>query len=146
MKNQKGITLIEVLATLAILSLVSTLIYGVFIGSQQNFKRISTKTSLSQEANLIVATIKNYHTKNNKYILSLDSSTQKASIGTTSANIPLHKDKLKILIKYDVTGTNTYSVLTGPKEIDSSKPLSLYIKITDQNGDFEEIETIIKRY
>lgn len=146
MKNQKGITLIEVLATLAILSLVSTLIYGVFIGSQQNFHRISTKTSLSQEANLIVATIKNYHTKNDKYILDLNSSTQKASIGTTSANIPLHKDKMKIQIKYDITGTNTYSVLTGPITIESSKPLNLYIKITDTNGDFEEIGTIIKRY
>jgi prepilin-type N-terminal cleavage/methylation domain-containing protein len=146
MKNEKGITLIELLAAISILVIISSLIYGVLIGVNKNYNQLSSKTNLNQEANIILATLKNYHIKdqyhdvNGKYMISYNATAQKAYIGTTKANIPLQKDNLKIELKIDNIE------FTGEKSIPSSRPLNIYIKLLDPKGQFYEIETSIKRY
>lgn len=146
MKNENGITLIELLAAISILVIISSLIYGVLIGVNKNYNQLSSKSNLNQEANIILATLKNYHIKDQyhavdgTYKISYNAIEKKAYIGTTTANIPLQKDNLKIELKIDNTG------FTDEKSIPSSKPLTIYIKLIEPNGQFYEIETIIKRY
>lgn len=51
--NQKGLSLIEVLATLTLLSIVGGLVFGVLINSMNIFEHQSNNNDVKQEANLI---------------------------------------------------------------------------------------------
>lgn len=48
MNNEKGLSLVELLATIAILFIVSGIIYGVFFTFNNNYDRISHKNSMDQ--------------------------------------------------------------------------------------------------
>ena len=150
MKNQKGITLVEVLAALSILLIISSVIYGVLINSKKNYNNISEKVNLNQEANLILATIKNYHQKeslhsldvNSKefYIIKFDDSKH-VYIGKSSSNmVPLQKEGLSLNIKIDD------AEFTGDKVIYPSDALTIYVKVVNQQGQSYEVNTVIKQY
>lgn len=53
--NQKGVTLVELLATILILSIVSALSYTVLNQGYSNYQRIKVETELRDEADLIMA-------------------------------------------------------------------------------------------
>lgn len=150
MKNQKGVTLIEVLAALSILLIVSSIIFGVFINSNKNYKNLSEKVNLNQEANLILTTIKNYHQKeslhsldtNSKeyYLIKYDDS-QHVYIGKSSTDlVPLQKEGLSLKIKIDD------AEFTGAKVIYPSEALTIYLRIINQQGQSYEVNTVIKQY
>ncbi|MFJ7727117.1 PilW family protein [Neobacillus sp. NPDC097160] len=150
MKNQNGITLIELLAAVSILLIISSVVYGILISSNKNYKNISEKVNLNQEANLLLATIRNYHQKealhtfdaNGKeiYKLKYDSTTKKAYIGVSSPTTELQKEGLNIILKIDG------SEFSGEKTIYTADPLYIYIKLYNQQGQSYEIETVIKQY
>lgn len=141
--NQKGLTLIELLATLTILFIISTLIYGVLININKNYSKIEDQNTLEQETNYIISTIKNYHLKNDVYKISYDPSTKTAFIGTTSATNKLESDDLAITLKI---GYPDYKDFSGEVTIDGTKPESLYVKLTNNQGQSYETDTIISRY
>jgi prepilin-type N-terminal cleavage/methylation domain-containing protein len=59
--NEKGITLVELLAALALVSIVAVLAMTTFnIGVKYNVTE-TTKTKMQQESNLIVSTLMNVH-------------------------------------------------------------------------------------
>lgn len=61
--NNKGITLIEILATIIILSIVSTLSFQVLNQGQTNYERVKLESELRDEADFIMASlIKNLFT------------------------------------------------------------------------------------
>jgi prepilin-type N-terminal cleavage/methylation domain-containing protein len=66
-RNQYGVTLIEVLATLTILSLLIGLVYGVFINGINYSNKAKDTVSIQQEANLILTTLKELHETNSTY-------------------------------------------------------------------------------
>lgn len=74
MNNQKGITLIEVLVTLAILVIVSGLVYGVFFQSLTSYEKTQSHALLRQEANVILVELTAAHRKLESYTLSSDES------------------------------------------------------------------------
>ncbi|MCH4825618.1 PulJ/GspJ family protein [Planococcus halocryophilus] len=53
--NQQGVTLVELLATILILSIVSALSYTVLNQGYSNYQRIKVETELRDEADLIMA-------------------------------------------------------------------------------------------
>lgn len=55
--NNKGVTLIEILAAIVILSIVGTLSYQVLIQGQSNYERVKLETELRDEADLIMANL-----------------------------------------------------------------------------------------
>ncbi|MEK4969073.1 type II secretion system protein [Cytobacillus sp. FSL R7-0696] len=60
-KNNIGMTLIEVLATIAILSIISSVIYGTFISIEKTKSKTFTSVNLRQESNLIMAYLRDLH-------------------------------------------------------------------------------------
>lgn len=74
-QNEKGITLIELLATLVLFGIFSTIIWAFFFQSTQANNSELTKNELQQEANLIISTLQEVHKKSSSYkvILSEDS-------------------------------------------------------------------------
>ncbi|MFD2446234.1 PilW family protein [Bacillus sp. CGMCC 1.16607] len=146
MKNEKGLTLIELLATITIFFILGSLIFGVLINSQKNYATLSTKNSLSQEANLAIKIIKNYHYKVEPYTLSYNETKKNVSIIKGAETIPLVSDN------YDATfkaGYSQYdpSVLTKSFNVqDFKKPLAIWLQISDKNGKTYEIDTTIFSY
>lgn len=62
-KNEKGITLIELLAALVLFGIITVLIWSFFFQALNFNDREVTKNQLQQEANIIVNTIQQLHTK-----------------------------------------------------------------------------------
>lgn len=53
--NSKGITIVELLATLVIVSIVGTLSYSVLFQGYSNYQRIQAETEMRDEADLIMS-------------------------------------------------------------------------------------------
>ncbi|MCM3611432.1 type II secretion system GspH family protein [Planococcus sp. MERTA32b] len=64
MRNQKGITLVELLAALAIVGIITAVIASVLMTGTSSADRTSTKQRLHQEANYIVEEIRSEYLKN----------------------------------------------------------------------------------
>jgi len=56
-KNIQGVTLVELMATLVIISLVATLAYQVLFQGYSNYNRIKVETEIRDEADLIMASL-----------------------------------------------------------------------------------------
>lgn len=66
MKNDKGITLVELLAALAIIGIISVAIMSVFSNGLNSSERTASRQQLQQEANLIVEQIRASYLENEK--------------------------------------------------------------------------------
>ena len=67
--NQRGLTLIEVLATLTVLSIVGAVIWNVFFQGLLYTKKAVSQNSIQQEANVIVMTLTKIHQTSEEYEL-----------------------------------------------------------------------------
>jgi prepilin-type N-terminal cleavage/methylation domain-containing protein len=68
LKNDEGgLTLVEVLATLTILSIVSVIIYSVFFQGLTFSNKAITKNQMHQETNFIINDLKRIHTTARRY-------------------------------------------------------------------------------
>lgn len=63
LSNQRGLTLVEVLATLVIVSIVGILVWNLLFQGFDFSKRTISANELQKEANLINTNIQNLHTK-----------------------------------------------------------------------------------
>lgn len=67
MNNQKGLTLVEILATITILSIVGILVWSVFLQGTQYSNEALTKNQLTQEANYVQVNLKDIHQNTDEY-------------------------------------------------------------------------------
>lgn len=100
------------------------------------------KNTMDQTANIVLATIKEYHLQNEQYKLKFDDTHKVAYIGKTTADQLLGDSDLKIELKAGPLAAEPFTDLT----VITNQPLSLYLRLTDHNGQNYEIETIVKRY
>jgi competence protein ComGC len=143
LKNERGLTLVELLSAITILFIISAIIYSVFFGFNKNYSQISEKNSMDQTANIIIATVKQHHLKYDQYKISYDEKKKTAYIGEKVA------DKLLGDTRYDLEieiGYPNAGAISGSKNIDSSLPLSIHLTLNDKTGQTYEVKTIIKRY
>ncbi|RSD23322.1 PilW family protein [Mesobacillus subterraneus] len=143
MKDERGLTLYELLAAISILFIASALIYGVFFGFNKNYNQISTKNSMDQNANLIIATIKRHHLKYDEYQITYNAAEQIAHIQVNGTEAILGDANYELQIKAGYPEPETF---TGAKVIKSKYPLSISITLKDKRGQTYETETMIKRY
>lgn len=71
MRNQRGITIVELLATITILSVVGLLVWGIFIQGTKFSGQAMTKNELTQEINIVTSNFKNIHQNADKYSIYL---------------------------------------------------------------------------
>ncbi|WP_170289634.1 type II secretion system protein [Cytobacillus depressus] len=67
--KQRGITLIELLITLAILSIIGVLVWGVFFQGTKYSNKSILKNQMQQEANFIISKLTNIHQTSESYTL-----------------------------------------------------------------------------
>ncbi|MGG3798292.1 PilW family protein [Metabacillus fastidiosus] len=143
MKNENGLTLVEVLVGLAILSIVMVILGGLLIDGFKNSDKSEKITTLQQEANLIITELRNIHWKNENYIIHFN----KDSIITEKSQITLNEKYNYKFEKFDKT-ENKYIDMTG--ELTSQEMNNLPIKLTISYEDDAtippyETETILSR-
>lgn len=67
MNNQKGLTLIEILAAVTILTIVGAIIWSVFLQGTNYSRTAMEKNQLIQEANIVITNLKNIHQESEWY-------------------------------------------------------------------------------
>lgn len=68
-KNEQGITLVEVLATIILLSMVSILLFNILAQGQKTYVKSTENIHLEQEAQLIIETIRKKHFLSDTYTI-----------------------------------------------------------------------------
>lgn len=71
--NEKGLSLIELLATLSMMTIVGALVFGVLINSLHIFNRESDNSDVRQEANLISSQLTTFYKINGNFSAITDS-------------------------------------------------------------------------
>lgn len=141
-KNDSGMTLVEVLATLVLLSLVASLIWTAFFISARHNIAETTKLHLQQEANYILTKIQQTHRQKDCY---------KLEIKESQVRIFNCEDKPE----FDEIISSNYSYLPENSEeylkkiTSEEEDLFLTLTILDPKKDsklFVKIETTIARY
>lgn len=101
--NNRGITLVELLATLAIVGIVATLAYTILFQGYSNFQRVKVETELRDEADIIMASfIKDLFVLKKSEVQLIKSCTNE------NANSYLQVSKIN-----PATGTKAASYITG---------------------------------
>lgn len=72
LRNQQGITLVELLAALILVSIVVTIAWTALFTGMKHTVAETTKTQLQQEANLVITKLTSEHRKNDLYYLRMN--------------------------------------------------------------------------
>ncbi|ANU12763.1 hypothetical protein B481_0540 [Planococcus halocryophilus Or1] len=135
MKNQYGITLVELLGVLVITSIVMVVVMSVFSTGANSSERTASRQQLQQESNLIIEQIRASYLKNEK-----DS--------TVEGKFKVRVDGAKLLIS-KIDGSNEQIISTGYQyamgtgsnpevvEFDRTKVMPFYLKTCSSNQCFE---------
>lgn len=125
---ESGVTLVEVLATLVILSFIFTLIYNTFFNGTLTSNKIESTSLLQQEANSLIFAIQKQHEKGMNYTIEISSTADKVTIKDSNSQIVFSKNNFI----YDIT-IDSAKVTNTPMKIE---PLSI-------NKEIEVVVTII---
>lgn len=126
-RNENGLTLIELLATILLSSMVVIILMTTFsIGIKYNISE-SKKVRLQQEANLVIATITNKHRDGECY--SLDKEGEKLFFYTCGDNKTKQESVTENLFKYEID-TNEFS--GNPKKDDLEISLTVIDPVNEK--------------
>ncbi len=144
MKNEKGLTLVEVLVGLAILSIIMIILGGLLIDAFKNSERSEKITALQQEANTIMTELRDIHWKNEDYLIHFEED----SIKTEQTKIILNSEKYTY--KFEKFDEEKDIYIEMPKEMTSKEMNNLSIKLIisyldDSSIESYEIKTTLSR-
>lgn len=153
LSNENGITLIELLATLAIVSIISILLYGVLLNGFDYSKKSKEKVSLQQEMNIAVTSITKFHESYGAYDIKVDRNPDASKIqllgkkpdGTVDKTIELSNSNYEYSL-YDYKNTPE-TLLSLTTSVSTAQPLYIKIIIKDKKHPSQtyEVKTIISR-
>ncbi|MDQ0244627.1 prepilin-type N-terminal cleavage/methylation domain-containing protein [Bacillus fengqiuensis] len=142
LKNNKGFTLLEVLAVIVIGSIVSILVWSAFNNSVKTYHKTSQHIDLRQEANILVETLSNLHKRKETLNLQYDRENKKLYINEDLFN----KKNYKIDVSF--RGPANEDLFGGSNRITNlqeKKLLRLHLQLYDDIGNKYEIQTTISR-
>lgn len=141
LKKSQGISLVEVLATIVILSIIIVTIWSFLVNSFQINEREVRKAELQQEANLIFYNIQKYHTK---YNIKLTTNKDNSELNINAFDIDSGKT-------YNAVFNNSKYLYYLPDDfaIDQTLPnnFSLHLKISSKKNEkiFVEAKTTFSK-
>ncbi|MFF2447731.1 type II secretion system protein [Neobacillus sp. NPDC058068] len=148
--DERGLTLIEILITLAILSFVGVIIWNVFFQGYKFSQKSISKNFMIQETNLLITNLTSIHQKYNQYeIRSTNSSTGSPCIVTVTPNKEPKQDfsNSQICFNY-VLKIDNVDKGSGPIIIEpNKKDVTLIVTATDIKNPINKItiETLLYR-
>ncbi|WP_078413935.1 PulJ/GspJ family protein [Priestia abyssalis] len=142
LKNNYGVTLLELLIVLAIGTTLSILVWGVLNNAVKTYDKTAEHINLRQEANILIETLSNRHKREENLDIRYDNQNKKLYI-----NEQLFNDKgYKIDVSFrgstrEDLFDNSYHITN----LQNQKLVRLYFKFYDENGSEYEIQTTISR-
>lgn len=148
LRNNRGLTLPEVLVTLVLVSIVSLAIYAFLFNGLHSYQKISTEAAFRDEADIVMTsfintlypvkeeevTSRDFDSSTNTYLLTINNST---TIGFKNGDALLNGNVLNGS-SYDLTGSTIKETSSGnfeisisiqDKAVDHAKPLTLVSEI-----------------
>jgi prepilin-type N-terminal cleavage/methylation domain-containing protein len=135
MKNERGITLVELLAVLAIGGIILVLLTSVFINGKKASDRSVTNQMLQQEANYILETIR-------KEYLKLEDDDIKLEI--IDKTLKMNEKVISQGYSYDFIIDNAEGEIVYPIIIKRNKSFPLKLTITKENLHYTVNTTLSK--
>jgi prepilin-type N-terminal cleavage/methylation domain-containing protein len=135
MKNERGITLVELLAVLAIGGIILVLLTSVFINGKKASDRGVTNQMLQQEANYILETIR-------KEYLKLEDDDIKLEI--IDKTLKMNEKVISQGYSYDFIIDNAEGEIVYPIIIKRNKSFPLKLTITKENLHYTVNTTLSK--
>lgn len=153
--NEKGITLVEVLATLVIMSIIGTLAYSILFQGYNNYNRVKVETELRDEADLIMANyISDFYVMKKteaKLVNSCKNGFVNSEVSVAKTNGTLYKTGVlnkEVIVRGQAVKFNNENVKFVPVPCTSSSNLSNIANIYSRDGvEFTikfTLETIVK--
>lgn len=105
--NQKGITLVELVAALALVSIIATIAWTALTIGMKHGAAETNKTIMQQEANLMISSLMAAHRGSEKYSIIFEDDQLKINSCQKDGTCEMNN----IGSKYDFTGTVINSVL-----------------------------------
>ncbi|UCZ52142.1 type II secretion system GspH family protein [Bacillus shivajii] len=153
-KNQSGITLLELLASLTISLIIIGLLSAVLISSFTQTERTQSHIHLRQEANAIVLELRRIHSEGNYQLCYED---EKLFLGSVTLH-SLTREQITVRGIEDSSGErilleNNGSTMSesspadcnSPMLINNNHPLIVTLILIDESGQEYEIDTVIDR-
>ena len=131
MKNEKGITLVELIAALAIVGIITVVIASVLMTGTSSADRTASKQQLQQEANYIVEAMRAKYLEENTDILIITATDNSISIKRDDGVEEIISDSYE----YELKSRN---------EIDPTENEKFHLIIKDDSKTFE-IETTFSK-
>lgn len=126
-KNERGLTVIEVLATLTILSIIGVVIWNAFFQGYNYSQTAVSKNSMQQEANLIITSLTRIHQTSTEYTISNPNKTIEVN-SSNGHTIKFENSQMEYTI--DLKGHLT---TVKPTTVEADKRIDITITINDKN-------------
>lgn len=137
-RNQRGLTLIELLVTISILSFIGVIIWSVFFQGYRFSQKSISKNTIQQEANLLITNLKKLHQTSKGYDISSLNCTVTVNVTKQDETTQTYEfNHPNLCISLDRTGP------IDPDEEDVNLTVTIYEK-NDINNKVE-IDTILYR-
>jgi prepilin-type N-terminal cleavage/methylation domain-containing protein len=99
-KNQRGLTLIELLAGLTVSLLILSLTLSLLTFTYKSFQQSKIQQQMQQEANIMIATISNFHQSNGSISINY-SSSNKITITSSSESYVFSSESFDYYLSID---------------------------------------------
>ncbi|NMD70530.1 type II secretion system protein [Bacillus sp. DNRA2] len=146
MNNERGITLVEGLAALVILSIIGVLIWNVFFQGYKYSQNAVSKNTMQQEANIIITNLTRIHQTSQEYTITNSNGVVTITATNPDVSTKFKNSKVNYWIKESKTEVDEQDRTIGPVNPKISK-MELFIIIKDKQDSRNkvEIETLLYR-
>lgn len=134
--NERGVTLVELLATLAISSIALTLIWNIFLAGTQANVRVEHTVRSQQDATILTQSIRSHHVSPDPYSLQVN-----ADSVLLDGNDIASGNQYTAAIDYGGIRYGTGDVI----DVTTKTPITLHIVITGKTGKTHDIRTTIQK-
>ncbi|WP_394187596.1 type II secretion system protein J [Paenisporosarcina quisquiliarum] len=141
-QNEKGVTLIELLAAITIFGIFSTIIWAFFFQSFHANNVELTKNSLQQEANLIINTFQEVHRNSESYLIVIDADFKTLEITPDSEASYLFN---KSGVLYEISSTNSFESGDRIYPNNFDFPMTLILTSSENNNLQIKIQTVFSK-
>ena len=139
--NEKGITLTELLAALALFAIVGALVMTVLFNVFQNSENISDNAQLRQDANLLISTLRSNYNQGDFKVGLNDSKSLLIDEQEVNSSMTSSIDELKL-----ENGEKSISAVTESMTVTADgTPLSIDLKLKNEAGQTYSISTTIEK-
>jgi prepilin-type N-terminal cleavage/methylation domain-containing protein len=143
MKNERGLTLIEVLAAVTVLSIIGVIVWNAFFQGYEYSQTAVSKNTMNQEANLIITNLTRIHQTSESYTLSNIDNTIVLTVTKPEPSKTIKFEHSQMEFVIDLKG---HSMTIDPTKTEDKK-IDLTITIKDKNDSSNQVEvdTILYR-